>query len=202
MIKKFYEFINEEFQKIKSKESLSGYTKEFDIILDEPSSNYSLSSSILLKKKFSDIEDKETLKNLKNINKMNSEERKLFYKKRTKNINPIEIVLNNLQFLKDKQKEIKTLTCEYCKKTPLKIYDINPKELKIEDLRNKRFRFHNTGFNPKDAATVDHKNPISKGGDIFDYDNLAVCCSKCNTIKGNMSWDEWIKKYLNKEYHS
>ncbi len=181
---------NEELQKIKSKESISGRTKEFDIILDEPISNHSLSSNVLLKKRFRDIEDEETIKRLTNFNKMSSEERKLFYKN-TRNITPLEITFNNLQFLKDTQKERGELRCEYCNKGPLKIYDFNPNEINISNIRNKKFRFQNTGFNSNNAATTDHKHPMSKGGDPFDYSNLAVCCNRCNSTKGNMDWKDW-----------
>jgi hypothetical protein len=51
----------------------------------------------------------------------------------------------------------------------------------------------------KSGATCDHKNPISKGGSKFTYDNLAVCCSTCNTRKGNMSYEEWTHYLKTKE---
>jgi hypothetical protein len=200
MIIKSFQKFNEELQRIKSAESGTGRTKEYDIILDEPTSNLSASSGILLRKKFQDIENAEILKKLRNVRKMTSAERKLYYRNKQKNeINLLEITFNNLQFLKDRKKEIGELRCEYCGKGPLKIYDINPNELKISDLRNKRFRFNNPGYNPNDASTADHKQPISKGGDKFDYNNLAVCCHECNSNKSNMSWEDWVKKMSLKE---
>jgi HNH endonuclease len=200
-IKSFQKF-NEELQRIKSRESSTGRTKEYDIILDEPSSDLSASSGVLLRKKFRDMEDEETLKRLHKVGNMTSAEKKLYYRNKSKggqNLHALEITFNNLQFLKDRQKEIGELRCEYCGKGPLKIYDINPNELKASDIRNKRFRFNNVDFDPKNAATADHKHPISKGGDKFDYNNLAVCCHKCNSNKSNMSWEDWVKRMSLKE---
>ena len=35
-----------------------------------------------------------------------------------------------------------------------------------------------------EADQVDHITPRSKGGDIFDQDNLAAICGRCNRAKG------------------
>ncbi len=34
-------------------------------------------------------------------------------------------------------------------------------------------------------ATVDHVIPISRGGDLLDTNNFAVCCHKCNNEKAD-----------------
>jgi 5-methylcytosine-specific restriction endonuclease McrA len=41
-----------------------------------------------------------------------------------------------------------------------------------------------------DAATVDHKIPVSRGG-TNDMANLASACRECNEGKGNMTLAEW-----------
>ena len=85
----------------------------------------------------------------------------------------------------DKQK-IGDLICEYCGKTPLLKNKINL--LDIMKLKMPMRINHNS------IATCDHKEPKSKGCSIYDYSNLAVCCHRCNGIKGDMSYDDW--KYL------
>jgi len=37
----------------------------------------------------------------------------------------------------------------------------------------------------KILATIDHIIPVSKGGDEFDYNNLAIACRPCNERKSN-----------------
>jgi 5-methylcytosine-specific restriction endonuclease McrA len=101
------------------------------------------------------------------------------------------ITLNNLKFLKDRKSEIGQLKCEYCNNVPLKIYDFNLNGLKdLKNIGKEKWRL-NTKFNREDGATVDHKQPKSKGGDKFNYDNLAVCCYYYNNEKGDMSWIDW-----------
>lgn len=39
-------------------------------------------------------------------------------------------------------------------------------------------------------TTVDHINPICRGGTDTD-DNLILCCSSCNGHKGHLNWDEY-----------
>lgn len=41
-------------------------------------------------------------------------------------------------------------------------------------------------------ATIDHIVAISKGGDIFNPENIRVACEKCNTKKGDKSVDEFL----------
>ena len=43
-------------------------------------------------------------------------------------------------------------------------------------------------------ATTDHIVAISKGGAIYDYENLCVACAKCNNKKG----DKDLQTFLNK----
>ena len=65
------------------------------------------------------------------------------------------------------------LICEYCK-TPVKLSD-----------GKNRNRF---------TATVDHFIPQKQGYDPFDEGNFRVCCNKCNTEKGELSYTEWKNK--------
>ena len=170
-------------QKIVSK-SGSGKTKYIDTIFDEPISSKSPASGILLRKQLSDQE----FDDLKSIL---SDEIVGSFKKNKKGskVDKFKITLNNLKFLKDKAKE-GDLYCEYCNKGPLVIYDFNPDNIDWVQINNPKFRF-NTKFNEKDGATCDHREPVSKGGDKFDYSNLAVSCYPCNKRKGNMNWQEW-----------
>ena len=179
--------------RVKNYEYSSKNKNFIDVILDDPSHFSSPSHSILLKKHLLDTEDWEILRSLKDVKKMTPSQRSKYF--RDKLDRDLAIPLSNLQFLKDRQKEIGDINCEYCKKGPLKIYDFNPEDLKWHKVRDKRV-FHRlmNNFDPKDGATCDHKNPISKGGDPFDYENLAVACQDCNQRKGNMTWEDWMKK--------
>lgn len=187
-IKLYKDFINEELQKIVSK-SGSGKTKYIDTIFDEPSSSKSPASGILLRKQLSDQE----FDDLKSIL---SDEIVGSFKKDKKGklskVDKFKITLNNLKFLKDKAKK-GDLYCEYCNKGPLVIYDFNPDNIDSVQINNPKFRF-NTKFNEKDGATCDHREPVSKGGDKFDYSNLAVSCYPCNKRKGNISYSEWLRR--------
>ena len=188
-IKLYKDFINEELQKIISGRSDSGKTKYIDTIFSEPSSSKSPSSGILLRKQLRDQE----FDDLKNI--LSDEIESSFNKKRKSKSSKEEkfkITLNNLKFLKDKAKEGE-LHCEYCGKGPLVIYDFNPENIDSIKISNPKFRF-NTKFNEKDGATCDHREPVSKGGDKFDYSNLAVSCYPCNKKKGNIPYTEWLKR--------
>jgi hypothetical protein len=187
-IKLYKDFLNEELQKIISDQSGSGRTKYIDTIFNEPSSSKSPSSGILLRKQLRDQE----FNDLKNIL---SDEIKGSFKKgksRSSKEEKFKITLNNLKFLKDKAKEGE-LHCEYCGKGPLVIYDFNPENIDSIKISNPKFRF-NTKFNEKDGATCDHREPVSKGGDKFDYSNLAVSCYSCNKRKGNLTYSDWLKR--------
>jgi 5-methylcytosine-specific restriction endonuclease McrA len=89
------------------------------------------------------------------------------------------------------------LRCEYCDKGPLTIYDFTKRKGDPEFIGNKYYKFKEE-FKKEDGATCDHKNPQGKGGDKFGYDNLAVCCYRCNQNKKSMSYEDWMKR-INKE---
>lgn len=191
-LERFNGFISE-IHKIKNYDTSTKNIKYMDVILDDPQSFSSPSHAILLKRKLQDLEDSEILKTLKNVKKMTPSHRSMFF--RTKLQRGLAIPLNNLQFLKDRQREIGELRCEYCKKGPLTVYDFNPEELKWYKVKDKmKIQRQMIMFKPEDGATCDHKEPISKGGNEFDYENLAVACYDCNKKKGNMSWIDWMKK--------
>jgi len=171
----------------------SGRTRWVDTILDDPTSPKSYSSSLLLKK---DLEEKE-FDDLKKLTGASDWVIKDILKNtnstRRKRLEQLKVTMNNLKFLKDMEKERGKLHCEYCGKGPLLIYDISPGEITPDILDNPNYRF-NTKFSPKNGATCDHKQPQSRGGDKFNYSNLAVACEPCNKRKGNMDWEFWKRK--------
>ena len=189
IIRKFNLFL----EKVLTKSSNSGSTKQNDIILDEPNSNKSLSSLLLLNDKLRKEEFEDLIKRLnlkeKIVNNLKLNRkfiRTLLYSNFSDNhIQRIILSLNNNQFIAEKEKE-GTLKCEYCGKSPL----IKNKSSFEEIIHLKIPRMSNVDK----LATCDHKEPKSKGGDLYDYSNLAVCCDKCNGIKGNMSYNSW--KYI------
>lgn len=165
--------------KITSNKSSSGRTIELDNILDIPNSNKTLSSRILLRKR---LLDEEAFSNDKEIPFGLKREIHAAYLKYPH----LSVDINNINFLKDTLKEKKVLRCEYCNKGPLVIYDTF--FIKKEDTEYIKY----TKFNNLDGATCDHKQPISKGGDKYLYTNLSVCCSRCNKIKKDMSYADWM----------
>lgn len=42
------------------------------------------------------------------------------------------------------------------------------------------------------TATIDHIQPVSKGGGIFDKSNMMICCHKCNQLKRDLRLDEFL----------
>lgn len=187
----------EEFKKVLTSSSGSGRTKHFDNIFDDPIDAKSPSASILLKKDLEEREQEDLIDILPNKQAIRQYIKRSGNDKLIKRIDKFRVTMNNLQFLKDKAKEGE-LRCEYCNKGPLVIYDINKKDATPENLSNPKFRF-NSKFSPKDGATCDHKQPQSKGGDKFDYSNLAVCCYQCNKEKGNKDYDTWMNIVNNKK---
>ncbi len=196
-IKKYKLF--EELRKIVSDSSSTGRTKSIDWVYNDDTDNpKSSGSGVLLRQ---DLKDRE-FQDLVNIfgkdtppyvikNLINGS-------RNSKRMSKFIVTMNNLQFLKDKQKELGELYCEYCNKGPLVIYDINPLDVTPENINNPNYRF-NSKFSAVDGATADHKTAQSRGGNKLDYSNLAVCCSSCNKSKGNMSYEDWMYKLSKNE---
>lgn len=42
-------------------------------------------------------------------------------------------------------------------------------------------------------ATIDHIQALSEGGARFDYANICVACGKCNSRKGSLSVEDFLK---------
>jgi hypothetical protein len=172
----FLDFINE-FKKVKFDGSNTGRTKILHNVLDEPTDSRSYSSSVLLR---------DYLRNQEIVDALSGDtfdglsKKQKFRIKSYGKTDKIKRALNNLKFLKSKERDGK-LHCEYCNRGPLIIYAFDPTFHKKSNLR----------FNQSDGATCDHRNPVSKGGDPFDHKNLAVCCYRCNQKKSNMSWEDW-----------
>ena len=179
-----------EFHKFVDK-SRSGGTSHITTIWDDPISAKSHSAGFLLKK---DLEQEEFQEMIQRINAPDWVIKGLIKNPNTpraKRMLQYQVTLNNLQFLKDMKKENGELRCEYCNKGPLVIYDINPNEITQEMIEDPNYRY-NQKFNTKDGATCDHKIPQSRGGDKFNYDNLAVSCYQCSQRKGNRSYEDWM----------
>ncbi len=163
---KYYREMNEEFHRVRSSK------REFDTIFDDPSSPKSTGAGILLRK---DLRDREIDDILSDIPDIPEHMEKAIRGVRSKRkIDSIITSINNLKFLRDMLKR-GDLYCEYCNKGPLRIYGKGD-------------------FRPIDGATCDHKTPISKGGDRYSYNNLAVCCYRCNMEKSDMGYSEWLEK--------
>ena len=164
----YIEYITE-LRKFATSSSGSGRTREYDVLYDEPEDAKSPSARVLLRNKLSSEEFADKFEKTPDLIKM-EDLMQLPAKQRR-----LIIAKSNLGFLK-KQAEKGELRCEYCNEGPLRVYDFKEQ------------------FNKIDGATADHKNPISRGGDVFDYSNLAVCCFKCNNDKDNMSYEDWISR--------
>lgn len=188
-IKGYTEYITE-VRRITSHQSSSGRSREVDVIYDEPITNYAPSAGVALRDKLRSEEFADMVSQLPpNTPKYLTNRFIKYSKKNIDKFDKFKITMNNLQYVKDMAKE-GDLYCEYCKKGPLIIYDINPTEHDMKNIgKNHRF---NTKFNPSDGATCDHREPLSRGGHPFDYSNLAVCCARCNRRKGSMSYDHWM----------
>lgn len=110
-----------------------------------------------------------------------------YWQRDENNINSIANRMRKIGFsrtyLKHIQQTTGTLTCTYCHKPDLII------ELDGMKVPNRQ------------KATIDHILALSKGGALFEYANICVCCGSCNSKKGNMSVEEFEtkhKKYLDK----
>jgi 5-methylcytosine-specific restriction endonuclease McrA len=52
----------------------------------------------------------------------------------------------------------------------------------------------NSRFSPEAGATIDHIIPKREGGMNYDW-NYAVCCHKCNALKGALMPEEFLERY-------
>ncbi len=84
--------------------------------------------------------------------------------------NPFTWILFRRRFFDLLKKAGADLTCRYCHKEHLKA-KTNDKE---------------------HLATLDHIVPVSKGGKIYDPNNLAVVCYSCNMRKQDSSEEEFL----------
>lgn len=80
-------------------------------------------------------------------------------------------------FLHKTLSETGDLCCSYCQKNKLIIEE----EGMFVPSRKK--------------ATIDHVNPISLGGNIYNIENVIVACEECNRLKGNMTLQDFLKNY-------
>ena len=89
-------------------------------------------------------------------------------------------MLFNTKFLQDMLKKYGELHCEYCGKKNLRLYHWKHDKIKS---------YH-------DMATADHFLPRAVYPELSkDYDNLKVCCHKCNQKKKDDIWDESTLKF-------
>lgn len=183
----YSQFINEELKDINTNIS-GGRFKEIDKIYnDEDAHVKSKASGILLKDKLRKEEMDSIITALEQGAKPSD-----FNTKNDPKLQRILVLMNNLKFLKDKLKEDGRLQCEYCGKGPLIIYDVVAS--KFKNLIDNPYYRLNQDFDAEWGATCDHKDPQSLGGDKFDYNNLAVCCYRCNQRKRSMPYKQWMER--------
>jgi 5-methylcytosine-specific restriction endonuclease McrA len=102
--------------------------------------------------------------------------------KKPKKVGRFKQMLFNTKFLQFMIKEHTDLHCEYCGKENLKLY-----HWKYDTV---------TASSYSNMATVDHFLPKSLYPELAkDYDNLKVCCHKCNQKKKDDIWDESTLKF-------
>jgi hypothetical protein len=56
-------------------------------------------------------------------------------------------------------------------------------------------------INPPDPnlkVSIDHFIPLSLGGEQYNFNNLRISCTPCNTQKSNMMFDDWKYRVANK----
>ena len=89
-------------------------------------------------------------------------------------------MLFNTKFLQHMLKEHGELHCEYCGKEDLRLYHWKYDKVKSYD----------------DMATADHFLPRATHPELAkDFDNLKVCCHKCNQDKKDDLWEETTLKH-------
>ncbi len=60
-----------------------------------------------------------------------------------------------------------------------------------ETFNEKRNKMHPAHFKKMGFETIDHFIPRIKGGD-YRLNNIRLCCSKCNSDKGALDWEEFL----------
>jgi len=83
-------------------------------------------------------------------------------------------------------------------------YQLSQSELKVvRNFKNNNgvecYLCHKTIIVANEVLTVDHKLPVSRGGQTIP-ENLAICCQNCNTDKSDMTEREYEDYLINKEY--
>lgn len=73
-------------------------------------------------------------------------------------------------YLRDHWKKHREFRCYYCNKSNLKAQSDIPSEL----------------------ATLDHVQPLAKGGTRFHSSNIVIACSPCNNKKKDKSVEEFV----------
>jgi 5-methylcytosine-specific restriction endonuclease McrA len=87
----------------------------------------------------------------------------------------MKIIAFSRKYLTTVQEKEGSVSCSYCNKPNLII--------ELEGMR----------VNNTQKATIDHIVPISKGGAVFDINNITPCCGTCNSKKSNKSLEEFLK---------
>lgn len=102
----------------------------------------------------------------------------------------------NTRYKNKEFSENNNLTCCYCGKDNLQVdgFDTFCDDFDYFQENFSEFYFsHNAGFVKSELASVDHINPISRGGAISLDSNLSICCMTCNKKKDNMTLSEWVE---------
>lgn len=137
-----------------------------DIIRCEPQSSHSLASLVLLTDYYRGLEV-DSISTIMNVDVRDGKYDGEFIGASNYSLLSVLRKIFNRKFL-----EKSKLVCEYCGE-------------KLILAKNK------PEAKRKNAATVDHRNPLLENCDWFNSENLAVCCKKCNSEKKDMSLDEW-----------
>jgi 5-methylcytosine-specific restriction endonuclease McrA len=92
-------------------------------------------------------------------------------------------ILERIQFSRDyltkKKEELGSLSCSYCPADNLII------EYEGMVVPNNR------------KATIDHVLAVSKGGGMYDLNNIVIACGKCNTKKSDKPVEEFLNRKNN-----
>lgn len=44
----------------------------------------------------------------------------------------------------------------------------------------------------KEDITLDHKTPLSKGGELKSKENIVISCQQCNSLKGDLTYEKFM----------